>query len=781
MLRSGNMRDIRRKCLGRSLAPVVDQPTYTTTGLEDNGPLCSVAATPARIHDCVPRAHLFVTRGGAVLLLALFVTLLTACVRPSPVQTVTAISTPEPKGVLDSDPPCAGTHLVDLHPSDPLEAVAIGAFQVWNPYPYRNLRLRVLSNDGSFARTITCADVRVNPNAEWETYAHITSLQRVGDRWTTTYSATDYSLMPARAMATQQAVDRAQQAAEDAASAARNSLVASVESIEYGTDDLLNRAAFRVTLRLQTNDHLRHRYRFDLAVDVTLQECDYLQQEGRRSKLSPLGGVEEEVGPEGLTRVYSFTPASMSDLDAFGVLRCKGAADPGDVRVQIRTLDGISADAIQRTTQRLMQAAPTPVPNAIASLSPTVSARETVQPDALASRESGANGVSLSFADDTPDGNSLVLALLAIPIVFVAIWLTRSRVMSGTERARRKRVLSSSRTTIGMVAADALGANAANPLRDTNDTVVGVKLSAPEIVRKSDGEDGLTSEVRVAQAVEHSAPAAPIRIVCFGGPRISYGDRALWPSPVFTNERKSLELFLFLAASDPEGVDRDAVGNALWPDVDIADTAGSLRQLRRRLRLVLARAAPGLPEEAPFTADTGRILRLDRAIVWTDVHEFTELSRTARTVERSAAVGMLERARGLATAGFFESPSAPPYSWAIDPGPDGTSLRQQLRRSFEDVTFRLGELYTAEPNGSRANEAIEIFESLLEREKQDERVWRALFRARAARGDRAGLERDWQRLLQTLKSDGPTSEPLVETADMYARIRAQLQSSYAVR
>jgi hypothetical protein len=92
------------------------------------------------------------------------------------------------------------------------------------------------------------------------------------------------------------------------------------------------------------------------------------------------------------------------------------------------------------------------------------------------------------------------------------------------------------------------------------------------------------------------ARAAPLTVKCFGGPQVVHGDRVLWPSREFAQEQRAWELLFFLAASPAEGVDRDAVGAALWSEVDLADVAGSLRQLRRRLRLMLVRAVPGLSE-----------------------------------------------------------------------------------------------------------------------------------------------------------------------------------------
>src|SRR5712692_9763139 len=99
---------------------------------------------------------------------------------------------------------------------------------------------------------------------------------------------------------------------------------------------------------------------------------------------------------------------------------------------------------------------------------------------------------------------------------------------------------------------------------------------------------------------------------------------------------------------------------------------------------MLVRAVPGLPEGAPLEADTGRIYRLDTDLVASDAHQFTKLLRIARS-ERTSALGILEQAYGVYEADLFDSPTAPPFTWPIDPGDDGTSLRQRYRKQFLDL------------------------------------------------------------------------------------------------
>jgi DNA-binding SARP family transcriptional activator len=271
--------------------------------------------------------------------------------------------------------------------------------------------------------------------------------------------------------------------------------------------------------------------------------------------------------------------------------------------------------------------------------------------------------------------------------------------------------------------------------------------------------------------------AAPIEVTCFGGPRIVAGDRVLWPSREFGQEGKSVELLLFLAASLPEGVDREPIGAALWPEVDLVDVASSLRQLRRRLRLVVARAVPGLPEDAPFERDSGRVIRLDPEVVGSDVHRFVETSRRARSSKGDEAIALFEQTRTLYTGDLFDSPAAPPFTWAIDPGADGTSVRQQYRQLLQENTRLLADLYVSRPGGVQTAQGIELYEELLRADPQEERISRALLRAHASRRDRTGFEREWRRLCEVLRSADPQAEPLLETSDLHTRLGRELQAS----
>jgi DNA-binding SARP family transcriptional activator len=159
------------------------------------------------------------------------------------------------------------------------------------------------------------------------------------------------------------------------------------------------------------------------------------------------------------------------------------------------------------------------------------------------------------------------------------------------------------------------------------------------------------------------------------------------------------------------------------------------------------------------------------------VHRVIEYGRRARSTNGDEAIALLEQSRLLRAADLFDSPAAPPFAWAVEPGEDGTSLRQQLRHLFQENTRLLADLYVSGAGGRRAAEGIELFQELLRADPHDERISRALFRAHAMRRDRTGLEREWRRLCQALRAADPDAEPLLETSDLYTRLTRELQAS----
>jgi DNA-binding SARP family transcriptional activator len=158
--------------------------------------------------------------------------------------------------------------------------------------------------------------------------------------------------------------------------------------------------------------------------------------------------------------------------------------------------------------------------------------------------------------------------------------------------------------------------------------------------------------------------------------------------------------------------------------------------------------------------------------VSSDAHQFTNLLRVARC-DGALALGALEQAHALYEADLFDSPTAPPFAWAIDPGDDGTGLRQRYRKQFLGASRRLADLHLAGGEGAYVERAVDLYRRLVQVDPSDERTWRALLSAHAKRRDRAALDREWQRLIETLRALDTDASPEAETSALYRRLRSE--------
>jgi DNA-binding SARP family transcriptional activator len=267
---------------------------------------------------------------------------------------------------------------------------------------------------------------------------------------------------------------------------------------------------------------------------------------------------------------------------------------------------------------------------------------------------------------------------------------------------------------------------------------------------------------------------ALLEVQCFAGPRVLRDGEELWPSAAVGREQKPFQLLLFLAAHSREGVDRDKAVEALLADDDSADPMGTLRQWRARVRALLGRLVPDLPED-PFE-DSGRSYRLNRRIVRSDVQRFLELEHWARTRGRHHPEPAYEAMRALYVGDLFDRAAAQPYAWAVAPGPGGASLVQEYRQMYQEATRILAERYAATADDpQRAERALELHEELVRLNPTNERLWSALFRFHARLGDRVALERDWRRLCQVLQDEEPGAQPRGTTRELYQQLLRSME------
>ncbi len=270
----------------------------------------------------------------------------------------------------------------------------------------------------------------------------------------------------------------------------------------------------------------------------------------------------------------------------------------------------------------------------------------------------------------------------------------------------------------------------------------------------------------------------PIQVFCFGPPRVECAGQQVWPKGS-GGEAKPWEFLLYLACQPAEGVSLDQTVEALWPEDDEADNAPHrFRQLRYRLRQRL-NTVPGAPETDGICLENGT-LQLDPGLVHSDAQDFLTLARSARITPGPSAVPLCEQARALFTGDLLDGPDARRYGWVDERDSSGVTLREHFRRLFQQTSIKLAELYASAGDSA----AIELYEELTEVDPGDERLWLALFRLLAQRGDRPALIRADRRMRAALREmtgepDGASGtdveDPSRETVQEYERLLATVR------
>jgi DNA-binding SARP family transcriptional activator len=255
------------------------------------------------------------------------------------------------------------------------------------------------------------------------------------------------------------------------------------------------------------------------------------------------------------------------------------------------------------------------------------------------------------------------------------------------------------------------------------------------------------------------------------------GAQQVWPRQT-GGDAKPWEFLLYLACQPAEGVSRDQAVEALWPDDDVNDAAHRFRQLRYRLRRLLV-DVPGAPPTDGVCLEHGT-MRLDPGITYSDAQEFLTLVRSVRVSPGPDVIKRLERARALYEGDLLAGPDARRYAWIHERDESGVTIREHFRRLFEQATLRLAELYT---DAGTLEAAVALYRELTDMDPADERLWLALFRVDALRGDRIALVRDELRFRESLRElaevMGSTAteridEPSREIAQEFQRLLASL-------
>ncbi len=260
-------------------------------------------------------------------------------------------------------------------------------------------------------------------------------------------------------------------------------------------------------------------------------------------------------------------------------------------------------------------------------------------------------------------------------------------------------------------------------------------------------------EVREAEPLPKKArPSKPdearyaLRIYALGPTQVF-----LHAEPVLLSRWASVrtrELFFYLLAH-PEGVRRDQVGALFWPDLPPSRMNNVFHTVLYRLRRALFNECVVYQE--------GFYRLNDQVQWWYDVQEFERLLDEAAEAERpEEQMERYQEALALYRGDYLEEF----YSdWC-------QQERERLRERYMAAAMRLADLYLEQGSPELA---IGVCQSVLARDRYQERAYHRLMRAYAATGDRTAAIKAYRQCVDLLREDLGL-DPLPETEELYRQI-----------
>jgi predicted ATPase/DNA-binding SARP family transcriptional activator len=276
----------------------------------------------------------------------------------------------------------------------------------------------------------------------------------------------------------------------------------------------------------------------------------------------------------------------------------------------------------------------------------------------------------------------------------------------------------------------------------------------PETIRLAlDDAPDDTSDEPPNDPVGAPVAAAGLRVLALGPLAAYRGDEPI--DPAAWGSARTRELLVFLLVH-PEGVTKEQVGLALWPEASAAQLRNSFHVTLHRLRRALGERG------AEWVALTNDRYRLDPAAVrGFDVAEFERDVAAARGALRrgdDGAADAMERALARYRGDFLDG--EPAGDWHL-------AHRARLQRLHLDALVALGDRLAEDEAPERAAEA---YRRALARDGLHEEAVRSLMRCHARAGDRAEALRVHDRFATRLR-DELGAEPSRETTGLARRIR----------
>lgn len=257
--------------------------------------------------------------------------------------------------------------------------------------------------------------------------------------------------------------------------------------------------------------------------------------------------------------------------------------------------------------------------------------------------------------------------------------------------------------------------------------------------------------------VDDYHPGFTLRVQMLGAFRVWRGNQEIQARE--WQREKARQLFQLLLTMRGNWVQREQICAWLWPD---ADLEAAERQFKVTLNTLNAALEPHRPPRVPpfFIRRQGLAYSFAPSFgAWIDVDEFELRASGAQTTTdpdfaRRSAQAALQLYRGDYLAESLYD------SWTIEE-------RERLLARYLATAVSYAEQLSAE---GRHNEAIQIAEQVLRRDRCYEEAYQLLMRAHARAGSRSQAMRSYTRCVQALREELGI-EPLPETEALYRRIR----------
>lgn len=253
-------------------------------------------------------------------------------------------------------------------------------------------------------------------------------------------------------------------------------------------------------------------------------------------------------------------------------------------------------------------------------------------------------------------------------------------------------------------------------------------------------------------------PGYQLRVWTLGQFRVARGEQEVEPRD--WQRDKARQLFQLLLTCRDRWLQRDEIAELLWPHLSPEAAARDFKVALNALNKALE---PGRAPDAPFAfvVRDGTAYRLrPEADLWLDAAAFEEGCREGlRLLDRDAAAGMARLSAALELYGGEYLPDALYEDWAL-------VTRDRLRALFLHAATRLAEAWLER---ERLDASIALVQRMLGYDRCWEPAYRLLLRIYARQGNRALIERVYQRCAATLQEQLGI-DPSPETVRLYSRL-----------